>query len=447
MTDRCDTYPLNESGLGRVHAVTLPAGGPELEDVEDALVDGDVAYQRGTAAAALRHRDFRIVYSGTFASNIGTWMQNVILGAYAVKLTGSGFYVGLLYFGQLGPLLFLSMMGGVLADRVDRRRLLISLQIIQGALSFGLAFIAWSSHPSTVAIAVIVFAIGIANALGAPGLSAILPTLVPREDLTGAVSLTSVQMNLSRVIGPVIGALIFGKLDAGPVFAINAATYLFAVAALMWAHYPRYAQAGADRGNQRLLDGVRIARADPVIRYVLLTLFSFSFFSVTFVGIMPLIAKYNLDLSNGMYGLLYATFGLGAAAGAFSVGTVLAHRSKLALLRPGFIAFAIALAAFGLVRSVAAAFVVIAPLGYMYFLVVTCLSTILQKQLRDEQRGRVMALWIMVFGGTVPLGVLVAGPFAKSFSTAVLLVGAGWALVLAWFSGARALRAKGAPDD
>ena len=95
------------------------------------------------------------------------------------------------------------MMGGVLADRVDRRRLLVSLQIIQGALSFGLAFVAWSSHPSTVAIAVIVFAIGIANALGAPGLSAILPTLVPREDLTGAVSLTSVQMNLSRVIGPV----------------------------------------------------------------------------------------------------------------------------------------------------------------------------------------------------------------------------------------------------
>ena len=96
----------------------LPSSGrPGLEDVEDALVDGDVAYRRGTAAAALRHRDFRIVYVGTFASNIGTWMQNVILGAYALKLTGSGFYVGLLYFGQLGPLLFLSMIGGLLADR------------------------------------------------------------------------------------------------------------------------------------------------------------------------------------------------------------------------------------------------------------------------------------------------------------------------------------------
>jgi len=428
-------------------------GGPELEDVEDALVDGDIAYQRGTAAAALRHRDFRIVYIGTFSSNIGTWMQNVILGAYGLALTHSGFYVGLLYFGQLGPLLFLSMIGGLLADRVDRRRLLVSMQILQGALSFGLAVVAWTSHPSHVLIVVIVFAIGIANALGAPGLSAILPTLVPREDLTGAVALTSVQMNLSRVIGPAIGALIYSRLEAGPVFAINAVTYVFAVIGLVWARYPRYAavpgESAAPRVEHRLLSGVRIARADPVIRYVLLTLFSFSFFSVTFVGIMPLVAQYNLGIKSTSvaYGLLYATFGLGAALGAFTVGSVLAQRSKVAMLRPGFVAFAIALAAFGLVHSVPGAFAVVVVLGYMYFLVVTCLSTIIQKQLRDEQRGRVMALWIMVFGGTVPLGVLVAGPFAKSYSTEVLLVGAVWALVLALFSSTRSLREKGAPDD
>jgi MFS family permease len=424
------------------------AGGPELEDVEDALVDGDVAYQRGTAAAALRHRDFRIVYVGTFSSNIGTWMQNVILGEYALKLTGSGFYVGLLYFGQLGPLLFLSMFGGLLADRVDRRRLLVTLQVAQGVLSFALAAVAWTSHPSTVLIAVLVFAIGIANALGAPGLSAILPTLVPREDLTGAVSLTSVQMNLSRVIGPVIGGAIFVALDAGPVFAINAATYVFAVIGLVWARYPRYAHPSAeDRRQHHVFDGVRIARSDPVIKYVLLTLFSFSFFSVTFVGIMPVVAKYNLDITGGLYALLYATFGIGAAAGALTVGSVFAQRSKVALLRPGFVLFAVCLAVFGVARNAALAFVAVALLGYMYFIVITCLSTILQKDLRDEERGRVMALWIMLFGGTVPLGVLVAGPFAKSYSTEVLLGGAAWALVLAALSGADSLRRKGAPDD
>jgi predicted MFS family arabinose efflux permease len=423
-------------------------GRSHIEDVEDAIVDGDVAYQRGTAAAALRHRNFRIVYFGAFVSNIGTWMQNVILGIYAAKLTGSGFYVGLLYFGQLGPLLFLSMIGGALSDRLDRRRYLVGLQMLQLVLSFGLALVAWTANPSTVAIAVLVFAIGIANALGAPGLSAILPTLVPPEDINGAVSLASMQMNLSRVIGPAIGALIFARLDAGPVFALNAATYLFAVAGLMWAKYPRYVNTSPEaREDRGFLSGVRIARADPVITYVLLTLFSFSFFSVTFVGIMPLISTYHLHLSSGLYGLLYATFGIGATAGALSVGTVLAQRSKVRLLRPGFVAFAIVVAAFGLVTNVPAAFLIVGLLGYVYFLVITCLSTILQKQLRDEERGRVMALWIMLFGGTVPLGVLVAGPFAKSYSPAVLLVGAAWSLVLAFVSSARLLRAKGAPDD
>jgi predicted MFS family arabinose efflux permease len=421
----------------------------QLEDVEDALVDGDVAYQHGTAGAALRHRNFRIVYFGAFASNIGTWMQNVILGAYAVKtLHESGFYVGLLYFGQLGPLLFLSVMGGTLSDRLDRRRYLVSLQVLQGALSFGLALVAWSADPSRSAIVVLVFAIGIANALGAPGLSAILPTLVPPEDINGAVSLASMQMNLSRVIGPAIGAVIFDRLDAGPVFALNAATYLFAIGGLLWAHYPRHVTTSPEeRADRGFLSGVRIARADPVIRYVLLTLFSFSFFSVTFVGIMPLIATYHLHISSTLYGFLYATFGIGAAAGALTVGTFLARRSKVALLRPGFVAFAITVASFGLVTNVPGAFAIVAVLGYVYFLVVTCLSTILQKQLRDEERGRVMALWIMVFGGTVPLGVLVAGPFAKSYSPAVLLIGAAWSLVLAFVSSARLLRAKGAPDD
>src|SRR5262245_34670142 len=173
---------------------------PELEEVEDAIVDGDVPYQRGTAQAALRHRNFRIVYLGTFASNIGTWMQNVVLGAYAFKLTGSAAFVGIVFFAQLGPLLFLSTTGGLLADVLDRRRLLVLAQLGQMVLSFALAALVIADHPPEVALVGLVFAIGIANAIGAPGLAAILPTLVPREDLAGAVALQSVQMNLSRVI-------------------------------------------------------------------------------------------------------------------------------------------------------------------------------------------------------------------------------------------------------
>jgi MFS family permease len=419
----------------------------DVESFEDALVDGDVPYQRGTAGAALRNRNFRVVYAGTFSSNIGTWMQNVVLGEYAFQLTHSSAYVGLVFFAQLGPLLFLSLAGGALADSVDRKRLLIGLQLTQGALSFVLAFVAWTGDPSRVVLVAIVFAIGIANALGAPGLSSILPTLVPKPDMPGAVALMSVQMNLSRVIGPVIGAAIYSAFDVGPIFAINALTYLFAVAGLMLATYPRRVNVkNQEPALQRVLAGIRVARDDALVRYILLTLFSFSFFSLAFVGMFPVIAEVNLDVTGAEYGILYAVFGLGAALGAISVGTWFAKRSKVALLRPAFIAFAAMLAIFGIIRNDLLAFPVVALLGYVYFVAITCLSTVLQTHLRDEVRGRVMALWIMGFGGTVPLGVLVAGPFTKDYSTIVLLVGAVWALLLALWSNADALRRKGATD-
>ena len=420
------------------------------EQIEDALVDGDVAFERGTAQAALRHRDFRIVYFGTFSSNIGTWMQNVVLGAYAYKLTGSSAFVGLLYFAQLGPLLFLSTFGGLLADVVDRRRFLVGAQLAQLFFSFALAAVAIATHPSLVLITLCVFAVGIANALGAPGLNAILPTLVPREDLPGAVSLASVQMNLSRVIGPPIGAFIFYKFNAAPVFAVNAVTYLFAVIGLLWATYPRHTNARvAEQGFARLLSGVRIARRDPVISQILVMLFSFSFFSLTFVGLMPVIAQQSFGIGpkSWQYGVLYACFGLGAALGAVSVGTVFVRISKVKLLRPSFFAFAVVLAAFALVRMAALAYPVALLLGYAYFVAITALSTLIQSHLVDEERGRIMALWIMGFGGTVPVGVLVGGWIGHSVSiTAVILAGAVWAVVLAAWSNGNSLRAKGAPD-
>jgi MFS family permease len=423
----------------------------DMEEVEDALVDGDVALRRGTAQAAFRHRNFRICYLGSFASNVGTWMQNVLLGAYAYDLTGSSTFVGVLFFAQLGPLLFLSPLGGLLADVVDRRRLLVVLQCIQGVLSLGLAaLVASSDDPSKVALTGIVFAIGSANALAAPGLSSILPTLVPREDLPGAVALMSVQMNLSRVIGPAIGAPIYAGIGAAPVFVINAATYLFAVAGLLLAQYDgRIGAVVEERGFARLASGFRIARADPLVAMLLMMLVTFSFFSLTFVGLMPALAEENLGIAakSEAYGLLYATFGLGAAAGAVSVGTAFARFAKVRLLRPGFVAFAVLLAVFALLRSTAPAYPVALLLGYAYFVVITSMSTVLQSYVDDTVRGRVMALWIMGFGGTVPLGVLLGGWLAEQMSiTSVLLAGALWALVLAVWTDPRQMRARGATD-
>ena len=420
------------------------------EEFEDVVVDGDVPFQRGTAQAALRHGNFRIIYFGVFASNIGTWMQNVVLGAYALKLTGSSFYVGLVFFAQLGPLLFLSTLGGLLADVVDRRRFLVGAQLAQLVLSFGLAGIALSKHPSEGLIVIVVLRDRHRERTRRARAERDPAHVGAREDLPGAVALASVQMNLSRVIGPIIGAGIYYALSAAPVFAINAVTYLFAVIGLLWAKYPRRTNARvAERGFARLLSGVRIARRDPLISHILLTLFTFSFFSLAFVGLMPVIANesFHIEPKSWQYGVLYACFGLGAALGAVSVGTVFARFSKAKLLRPAFIAFAACSRCSACSGSPRTSYPVALLLGYAYFVAITALSTLIQSHLVDEERGRVMALWIMGFGGTVPVGVLVGGWVGHQLSiTAVILAGAVWAIVLAAWSNAQSLRAKGASD-
>jgi MFS family permease len=420
---------------------------PGAEAAMDALVDGDQTVSAGTAIAALRHRDFRIVWGGTFASNIGTWMQNVLLGAFAWDLTHDSVYVGAIYFAQLGPLLFLAALGGVLADVIDRRKLLIWMQLEQLFFSIVLAVLAAAPHPNETAIFFCVLLIGIGNSLSGPAIGAILPVLVPKEDLPGAVSLQSVQMNLSRVIGPAIGAPLYATFGIATVFGLNALTYVFAIVALVVAHYhAKNPKPIEDTGVARLLSGYRIAAADPLIRRILLTMTIFSLFSLAFVGLMPELAAANLgiDPKDLAYGFLYATFGLGAALGAITVGTYLAHHSKALIARRALVAFSIMLTVFALIRSPVLAFPVAFGVGFVYFLVITSLATVLQEHLDDSIRGRIMALWIMAFGGMVPVGVLIGGAISTLTSiTTVMLAGAVVAIALAWYCD---LVAVGAPD-
>ncbi|MEY2475657.1 MAG: hypothetical protein QOG87_972 [Actinomycetota bacterium] len=407
------------------------------EEGTDALLDGDVALVRGTARAALRHRDFRVVWSGTLGSNVGTWMQNVVLSAFGYRLTHSAAYVSLLQFAQLGPLLFLATPAGVLADKVDRRKLLIGMLLQQLLFSLLLAWLTRGGKPDHTLLVVIVLIIGAGNAFTGPALGASLPMLVPRADLAGAVSLQSFQMNASRVIGPAIGGVLYPVFGAAAVFAVNAATYLFAVASIVAVRFPqRVRHASDEKGVAQLLSGFRIAWHDALIRRALTVIATMSFFCLTFIGLMPVLAADNLgmEVRSLSYGLLYAGFGSGAALGAVSIGTVLAHRSKARIVRGGLLAFAVLLTVFGLVRTPALAYPVAIALGFAYFSVVTSLSTILQQHLEDHVRGRVMALWIMGFGGTVPIGTLAAGPVADHTSiTVVVMIGAAVALLLAWY--------------
>ncbi len=390
----------------------------------------------GSARAALAYPRFRRMWMASFSSNIGTWMQNVVLPLYVYDRTGKASTVSIIMFAQLGPLLFLSIPAGVIADRFDRRRWLIAMQLVQLAFSAALAPLAATDAPLW-SIFLVALGVGIGNALNAPAWSAMLPTLVAREDIAGSVSLNSTMINGSRVVGPIVVAVLRSAgVSIAQIFLINAVTYLFVVGALLRTPIKQAIAAQREPGLRQLTAGIRIARANKPVGRLLVTLFTFSLLSLPYVGLFAAVARLNFGVAKGSttYEWLYATWGMGAAMGGLAIGTIFVGYDIRKLVRQGFVAFAIFLAAFGLVRTPGPAFVVGALLGFAYFGTTTSMNTILQSRLEDHQRGRVMSLWFMAFGGTVPLGNLVFAPVMDAIGARwVLLGGAVWALVLAWY--------------
>lgn len=389
----------------------------------------------GTVRAALAYRDFRLMWMSSFTSSIGVWMQQVILPAYVYHRTKSASTVAFFTFAQLGPLLLLSIPAGVLADKFERRKWLVFAQLTQMTGSVLLAIFA----SMDAAILLLFFAqltVGIGNSLNAPAFSAVLPSLVKPEDLGGSISLSSTSINGSRVMGPIIAAVLMSwGMQTEHIFLLNACTYLIVMAAVLRITLPP-ARKSAESGLRSLTVGLRVARARPSIGRILLTMFSFSLLSLPFVGLFPAVAdlSFGIDSSQPVYKWLYATWGLGAMFGALSVGTVLASVDKRKSIRGGFILFAVAMTAFATSRTVPLAFITGFVLGMSYFSTTTALMTVLQSRLELEVRARVLSLWFMAFGGTIPLGNLLFGPIMDAVgSRPVLYFGAAWALFLAWW--------------
>jgi len=400
-------------------------------EVEDALIEGDRTVAVGTAGAALRYPVFRRVFFGALLSNIGSWMQSVILGAYVFEQTHSSTDVGLVSLAQLGPALLLAIPGGAIADRFDRRTVLIVVSVEQAIGAMAIAWIVHLPHTSVWPLLAAVLFMGIGQAVYAPTFSALVPNLVAPRDLPGAISLNSANMNLSRVIGPAIGGILFAHVAVSWVFVVNAVSYGFVIAAVWSVHLQR-ARVDISRGRlQRMVDGVRYARADRIVGRCLTTMMLFSFFCLPVAILMPVVAQTNLGVADrsSAYGFLYAAFGTGAVAGALSIGTFLSKRSLAAVIRVALAGFAVSLAVFALLRAPGPAFPVVFVVGYCYFAIVTSLATVLQRRLNDSVRGRVMALWVMAFGGTVPLGALAGGWVSDLTSVTVVLMGGAVAAV------------------
>lgn len=380
---------------------------------------------------------FRAVWLAVFASTIGTWMQNVAMGAFAFRLTGNSSFAAALIFAQNGPQLVLSTFAGVLADTFDRRRLMLAAQAGMFMVSCVLTLQVRMDNPSKALLLLTTVALGMCNTLNGPVFNTLLPNLVDREHMPGAISLLSTQMNLSRVIGPALGGLLQSEIDVWGVLAVNTASYLILITTLLIVDIPVSARRAAPSLPMPFLDrlnaGFGIARRDPLVRRLLWTMATFSFFSLPFITLMPEIGSDNLGLNTkGLtYGLLFASFGLGAATGALGVGTVLSSREPLSLLPVGLALFSVGLVVLGSTHHLAIAFLSAPVLGCAYFGTVTAMSTKLQVHLDDAVRGRVMALWMMAFGGSIPIGALLAAWIANLRSVSLATwIGGFWALSL-----------------
>ncbi len=389
----------------------------------------------GSMAAALSHPAYRRVFAGTFSSNVGTWMQNVILIALAYDLTDSSTFIGVITFAQLGPMLLLSPVGGAIADRVNRRVLMISIAATQALLSAALAVVVTRDDPSLVLLVVIVAGIGIGAALNAPTANAILPELAGRRDLQGAVALNSAAMNASRVVGPVLGGAAAAIGGATFVFMVNAATFVFVILAVATADADFSAK--GKRGESpvaQMAGGIREARRDRVVGRVLVTIAAYSLFCLVFIYQMPRIADEQFGLVGWRYTLLFSTFGLGAFTGAISMGSWLTPFGRPLMVRAGLGVFAASLGVFALSWSTWTGFPSAFFAGASYFVIVTALVTTLQLRVADEVRGRVMGLWMMAWAGLVPVGGLIGGVVIDLVGlTPVLLAGVAVAVLLAVF--------------
>lgn len=379
----------------------------------------------GTARSALQHRHFRVLFIGASLSNVGTWMQNFMLPAYLDVRTGSAAFVGLLVFAQLGPMLFGSVPAGVLADRVNRTHLILAMQASMMAFSLVLSGLArW--HAPIWTIFAIQLAIGIANTVQAPAFNASLPTLVPREDIGGAVSLNSAMINGSRIAGPSLAAFLgWAGFDLWQLFLINAATYSFVMIPLAKNHLPSIKGINTAKGWRALTTGIGIARRRRVLFTLLRSMFIFSIVSLPYIGLFPSVARLNLGLpaDSGSYKVLYIIWGLGAFLGALSVGTVFSDISRHLLIRWSFRLFAVFLLLFALTSNYSVALPISFLLGAVYFLLATAMMTELQHNLTDGERASIMPLWFMSFGGSIPIGNLLGGPIMDA-------VGARWVLAV-----------------
>ncbi len=391
---------------------------------------------RGWAAKtfrSLRHRDFALFWGGNFLSNIGTWMQNLALGWLILEIGNSKFLLGLNGFLGMVPSLVFSLPGGAIADRLSRRKLMLYSQTAMMLLAFALGVLSSLKAVNVAEILLISFLTGAATALNNPAYQALVPDLVPGDDLINAISLNSAQFNMSRAIGPTLAGIALGGLGVAACFYLNAVSFLALIIALFMIVVP---SRNLSRGStlwEGIIEGVRYLNVNRII-LILLTIPAFlSLMGMPVLVLMPAFARADLHLQASGLGYLMAGAGLGAVTGALVLARQSSAKGKVTFAVSSAVLFSLSLIAFSVARTFWSAFGCLVVLGAAMVGALALTNTTLQVSSPPQLRGRVMSFFSLASLGLAPIGSLQAGAVAQAFGTRFAL-GLGGTTCLIYFS-------------
>lgn len=384
-------------------------------------------------ASALTHRDFRLLWSGALGSTIGTWMQKVAQAWLITTLAGanSAFFLGLdSLMGEL-PILLLTLVGGVIADRKDRRKLLLMSQYVQMTAAFILAGLVYFDVVRLWHILALSAMTGVAQAFGGPAYQSLIPQLVSKENLPNAIALNSIQFNLSRIIGPLIAGAALTAFGMVACFGLNGASFLCVIAALFALKVQHTPPAVTRSLIAEMKSGLDYVKASPTIIALTVLGFVAAFLGVPLLTQLPLMVKDVFHADVSLYTRFMAFSGSGAVLGAMIVAWRGKSRGMGHMLLGGVMAFGVVLIAFSFSRQLWLTQALLFLGGALLVSTFSTVTSLVQLIAPNEMRGRVMSIYMVAFRGASPLGNFLAGSIANLSSVPTMLALNGVLMVAA----------------
>ncbi|MFN8018910.1 MAG: MFS transporter [Acidimicrobiales bacterium] len=409
------------------------AANPFVEQPADPPEDHEAVGHRGWRAslAPLRHRNYALVWSAGFVSNIGTWMETVAVGDLVAKNTGEAGWTALVAAAGFLPMGLLGPVGGAMADRVDRRKMLILMTLAQMVFAGTLAVLSATGHATPGAVALTVFGAGCVAGLGFPAYSAMLPDLVPKKDLLAAMSLSQAQWNLGRVIGPALAGIAIGLGSYTAAFTVNTASFAVMLVALQALRLPhREPSTDTDGLFTRMKVGAKAAWAEPGVRSSIILIASVALTASPFIALIPAMARVRFDGDPHLTARFVTAQGIGAVAGALVLPALADRFGRYRMLLVSFVALPVALVLYGLAPTPNAATLALVGVGATYMFTFSGIGTTVQLRAPAELRARVLSFYFLALGTLYPIGATIQGPIADKVGLGEVTALSGAALLL-----------------